>query len=201
MITIFDPLSLKAYVDAFAWLITLGASEVKGAKKDIEQLIDLIAVSLLSFHDLAKEISRTEASTLTSKSFRDIHDYFRTFYFGQLNVSKARTHCGDVERQIDKITFRFARLLHTELGKWKAAKKHFSQITHGDGAIIQAFEGATLRLDFEFKVIAQLLNDRKTKEARARYAALRATVDTEADEINKAVTAMRKAYSHVQRIA
>ena len=197
---IFNPISLKPYLDAFAWLATLGASEVKGAKKDIEQLIDLVAASLLSFHDLAKEISRTDPQTLTSKSFRDIHDYFRTFYFGQKNVSKARTHCGDVERQIDKITFKFARLFHTDIGKWKQAKKHFSQITYHDGAIIHAFEDVTLRLESDFKKIARLLDARKTKEARVQFAALRAIVDSDADEINKGVTEMRKAYDHIQRI-
>lgn len=199
MTPIFNPLSLKPYVDAFAWLITLGASEVKGAKKDIEQLINLVSESLLSFHDLAKQISDTEPQTLTTKSFRDIHDYFRTFYFGQKNISKARTHCGDVERQIDKIAFRFARLLHTDLGKWKKAKKHFKQIIYHDGEIIHAFEDATGRLEAEFKAIARLLKARKTKEAQRRFASLRATVDSEADEINKGISAMRKAYDHIQR--
>jgi predicted AAA+ superfamily ATPase len=196
---IFALQSLKVYADAFAWLITLGTSEVKGVKEDIEKLIALSSASLLSFHELAREISETDSTKLTSKSFRNIHDYFREFYFGKKNISEARTHCGNVERQLNKITFRLPRLLHTNLGKWKDAKRHFKEITLDDGKIVRAFVHATTELDREFKAIANLLNTRKTKEARGRYAVLRSIVDMEADEINRTISAMNDAYSHIQK--
>ena len=73
------------------------------------------------------------------QTFQPVYDYF-TQLSQSRNISAARTHCGYVERDIDRLTFKLGTLLHSDLGHWSDAKMHLSDVIVNDIVLITSYD-------------------------------------------------------------
>src|SRR5262249_9722910 len=123
---------VKAIVKALTWLLTLGRSDLNHMKSETRELIDHLTASLKSRWDAVKQVTSLDANTFSKHAFAPVYDYFTDYYVAPENTRAAKTHCGMVERDLKRIKFKLAKLLHTDLGKWGEADQHFAQIVGQD---------------------------------------------------------------------
>jgi hypothetical protein len=96
--------SVKTAIEGLMWLCTLGKSEVKSVKKEAAELIQDLSKSLTSLWDVTTQMTNIPANKFDKELFETRWDYFFRYYLGPENISKARTHCGNVTRDMDRIT-------------------------------------------------------------------------------------------------
>jgi hypothetical protein len=135
-----DLSSIKASVDAIAWIATLGGSDVRNVRDETDELLQELSRSLKSLWDVTREITRLSPSDFNEKSFEAVYDYFKGFYLDPADISKARTHCGNVERTVGRIKFKLASILHTDMGKWEETSQHLGTIIGQDGNILDSYD-------------------------------------------------------------
>ena len=135
-----DLASIKEIAAALTWLLTLGASEIKHVKIQTEELIQHLSASLVNLWDVTLQVTRLTEQDFNRQNFEDVWNYFFRYYLDPENISKARTHCGEVARDIDRITFKLTTILRADIGKWSEAKEKFKQIVDEDGIILFSFQ-------------------------------------------------------------
>ena len=94
----------------FLWLLTLGKSELRAVRTDVEELINDLRKSLVSLYDLAKVITDADSAGLEARTFAPVYDYVNRFYLNPQDLSAPRTHCGYVSRDVDRIMFKFSKV-------------------------------------------------------------------------------------------
>ena len=192
--------SVREIVSTLKWMLTLGASEIKQVKEDIRELIQELSKSLTNLWDLTTKITTLPEGELNKASFETLYDYFVTFYVGPENISTARTHCGNVERGVNKIRFKLAKFFHTDIGKWNEAGDKLRKIVGADFAILRQYDSCIDTLDARLRSIRDQLEAGSVDTARQSYASLKRDLETDIRELNDGRKTMDAALGHVARI-
>ena len=61
--------SVRAIIDTFSWMLTLGHSDVARVKTEIDELIRELSKSLTSLWDIVREVTKTPEADLTKDKF------------------------------------------------------------------------------------------------------------------------------------
>jgi hypothetical protein len=190
----------KATVEAFAWLMSLGASEIKHVKDETQELLNHLAKSLRSLWDITNEVARLSDEDFRSR-FQGVYKYFKDFYYDPEHIEKARTHCSDLDRDIGRIKFKLSVFLRTDIGKWRQAKEGLRHTVLEDHAYINAYKQNFKLLNSKLNEINNLLRENKEKEALAAYQALRIDLSEDLDHLNDYIERMREADTYIRQIA
>ena len=192
---------IKTIAGALDWLLTLGSKDVNRVKEQVKELISHLSASAVSLWDAAKEISRLKEDQFDKQSFMDVYDYFTGFYLAPEHISAARTHCHVVERDLDRIAFKFAKVLRTDLGKWREARTQFQAIIDADEVILLTYERSIEQLKNHLDQIKADFDARRSAVARKNYFALKEKLRSDVNEMKKTVTKIEAAYNHIERIS
>jgi len=195
-----DLASIKEIVATLSWLLTLGASEIKHVKFQTEELIHHLSASLVSLWDVTLQVTRLTEQDFSRQNFESISDYFFRFYLDPANISKARTHCGEVARDIDRILFKLTTILRTDIGKWDEAKKNFDKIVYDDGKILSSFQRSIDTLKAELEAVRDKLNAGDIDAAKHLYFGLKGKLTADITKMNASVKVMQQALEHVRRV-
>jgi hypothetical protein len=191
--------SIKSIVGALGWLLTLGKSDVKHVQDEIEDLIRELSKSLVSLWDATVTIAGIPEAGFNATSFEEQRDYFMRFYLGPQNISVARTHCGNVQRAIDRITFKVAKVFHTDLGKWREATTKFRDIVNADGQLLTDYDACIETLRGRLESIRHEL-DNDVAKAKQAYAALKRELEGDIQQLHLGIKAMKAASDHIRRV-
>jgi hypothetical protein len=192
-----DLIGIEGIGKALEWFVTLGRSELRQVRGDAEELLGDLRKSLVNLWDVATEVTRPEPSDLTMQTFQPVYDYFTRFYLNPENISAARTHCGYVERDIDRLTFKLGTLLHSDLGRWSEAKMHLSDVIANDVVLVTAYDRSIAEIHQHLQAIDIALRAGDVATARTTYAAMRKSLRPDIQKIEKFVAAMEKANQHL----
>jgi len=184
----------------FAWLLTLGKSELKAVRTDVEELINDLRKSLVSLYDLAKVITDLPPNKLNARTFAPVYDYVNRFYLNPENLSAARTHCGYVERDVNRIMFKLGSLLHSDLGKWKDVYQHVGDIVGADGAIIDTLERTIADIRRKLDGVNRLINIGDLPAARKEYSALSTSLKPDVVKLGEHIDTMDKTNRHIWKM-
>ncbi len=192
-----DLISITGIAKALEWFLTLGRSELRQVRGDAEELLSDLRKSLVNLWDVATEVTRPDPSDLTMQTFQPVYDYFIRFYLNPDNISAARTHCGYVERDIDRLTFKLGTLLHSDLGRWSDAKMHLSDVIVNDIVLITSYDRSIAEIHQHLQAIDTAFRAGDMATARATYAAMRESLRPDILQLEKFVAAMEKANQHL----
>jgi DNA repair exonuclease SbcCD ATPase subunit len=192
---------VKTITGALDWLLTLGARDVKHVKEQIKELISHLSASAVSLWDATKEISRLQENQFNKQSFIDVYDYFTGFYFAPEHISAARTHCTVVARDLERIKFKLAKILRTDLGKWKEADTQFQAIIDADEEILKTYQTSIEELKTHLDQIKADFDARRPAAAKKSYFGLKEKVRSDLNAMKKTLSKIEAAYNHIERIA
>jgi hypothetical protein len=181
----------------FLWILTLGKSELRAVRTDVEELINDLRKSLVSLYDLAKVITDIDAANLDTRTFAPVYDYVDRFYLNPQDLSAARTHCGYVSRDVDRIMFKLGKLLHSDVGKWKEAQQQLVAVIGADGAILDSLDSTVTDIRAKLDAVNTHLMAGNVPAARNFYSQLSATLKPDVVALGKYVDAMDRANRHL----
>ena len=98
--------TVASIVKGLAWIHSFSADEITNVKKETEELLTDLSKSLVNLYDVVEKITNLSkrlpqlSDQAYGEEFRSVYAYCNRFYFDQNDISKARTHCGDVERDV-----------------------------------------------------------------------------------------------------
>lgn len=197
---------ITTIIGAITWLHSFGKEDIKGVKQETEELLSDLAKSLVNLFDITQSINELSqrlpslSDAEFTAAFRDVQGYAERFYFNDEAISSARTHCGDVERDIERIKFKIVNFLRVDLGRWKEADQSFDQIVHDDNRLLQEYEDNVNRLKQGLVAVASFIEKAAVAEARRRYEALGSSLQKDLDELRKGVDEMKSTYAFVRGI-
>jgi hypothetical protein len=178
----------------------LGKGAVKHVQDEIEDLIRELSKSLVSLWDVTVTITGIPETEFKEASFEENWDYFQRFYLGPQNISVARTHCGNVQRAIDRITFKVAKVFHTDLGKWGEATEKFRDIVDADRQLLTDYDTCIETLRGRLAGIRGDLEDKDVPEAGRAYAALKHELEGDIQQLHQGIKAMKAASDHIRGV-
>jgi hypothetical protein len=196
----FEFKTINGIMESLNWIITLGKSDIDGVKEETNELIRELSKSLKNLWDITKEITKIPVNHLTKEKFDDRYDYFFTFYLGDENISAARTHCGNVLRDVKRIKFKLAKILHTNIGKWKEADEKLNSIVEEYPNILEDYNKSIASLESRMKEIRAHFDSRDVASARQSYATLKRDLENDIKRLRKGVLIMEEAIEHVNKI-
>jgi hypothetical protein len=192
-----DLISITGIAKALEWFVMLGRRELRQVRGDAEELLGDLRKSLVNLWDVATEVTRLDPSNLTMQTFQPVYDYFTRFYLDPKSISAARTHCAYVERDIDRLTFKLGKLLHSDLGRWSDAKKHLNDVIVNDVVLITSYDRSIAEIHKHLQAIDAAFQTGDVAKARTTYAAMRESLRPDILQLNKVVAAMEKANQHL----
>jgi len=192
---------IRTLADVLKWFSTLGQHDLMGLKENVRELIGHLSASIVSLWDVTKEVTRLSKGQFTRESYDDVYDYFTTYYLQPGAISQARTHCQVVERDLKRIKFKVARILHTDAGKWAEAEQQFEAIAHGDLDVLQGYEQALGELKRHLDKIKMDLDAGRISEAETAYFDLKGKLRADVLQMREGVNKMNEAYAHVEGIS
>lgn len=195
-----DLISASGIWKAFEWFLTLGRTELRQVRTEAEELLGDLRKSLVNLWDVATEVTRPDPNDLTMQNFKPVYDYFVRFYINPDNISAARTHCGYVERDIDRLTFKLGILLHSDLGRWSDAKLHLNEVIVNDIVLITSYDRSIAEIHQYMQAIDTAFQAGDAATARTRYAAMRNSLKPDILQLEKFVAAMEKANQHLWNV-
>ena len=163
----------------------------------MEELINDLRKSLVSLYDLAKVITDVDAANLDARTFAPVYDYVNRFYLNPYDLSAARTHCGHVSRDVDRIMFKLGKLLHSDLGKWNEAHRQLSGVIDADARILDSLDSTVTDIKAKLDAISAHLMAGNVPAARNLYSQLSATLKPDVVALGKHVDAMDRANRHL----
>lgn len=122
------------------------------------------------------------------------------FYVGDWNISPARTHCGNVERTVERIKFKLPKILHTELGKWDEVDEQLEQIVAQDGNILREYDASINKLDSNLREIKVLLEQEAFVVGKQKYYGLKKNLEADIRRLKSGVERMEQASNHINKI-
>lgn len=182
------------------WFLTLGRSELRQVRGDAEELLNDARKSLVSLWDVATEVTRIDPDDLTKQNFKAVYEYFTQFYLNPENISAARTHCGYVKRDVQRLTFKLGKLLNTDLGRWKEAETHLNDIIVNDPVFIGSYDRSITEIHEHLQAINESFRAGDVPKARKQYATMCKSLRPDIMQLKELVTTMEKANQHLWSI-
>jgi len=196
---------LQKFFDPLGWFLTLGKDDAKQVRDALEDLILHTSASLKSFvelRDVLEEVPKTSFDQTT---------FAKTIYFpctanltGSDAALKARTHCTDIARDINRINFKVSKYLRTENMDWKGINEAFLELVNADMTFLNDFEELMKQVDQELRTIYELLGVKidviKKEEAWTRYQTLRTSLHDQDQRLRETLERLRSAQTHVRQL-
>jgi hypothetical protein len=96
---------------------------------------------------------------------------------------------------LERITFKLAKVLRTNLGKWKEADTHFQAIIDADPVFLGAYQMSIEQLKKHLDQIKADFDARRPAAAKKSYFALKEKVRSDLIEMKKTLTKIEAAYN------
>ena len=195
---------MTTIIGAITWLHSFGKGDIAKVKQETEELLVDLSKSLVNMHDLATSIAGLcrRVPSLSDhdfvEAFQDIKVYAEQFYFNDKSIRSARTRCGDVARDIERIKFKLVTILRSDLGKWKEVDEHFRLIVDEDDLILQDYKNNIDLLKDRLSDVEKLILDGKVDQARLRFEELGKDLNADCICLRKGVDEMEAAFSLVR---
>jgi hypothetical protein len=197
----FDLTSISNIIKSLNWILTLGKSDIVHVQKETDNLIRELSKSLTNLWDVTRELTKHSESDFTKERFDEAYDYFYSFYLGHENISTARTHCSTVQRDVGRIKFKIAKILHTDIGKWTDVDQKLSGIVDADDAILGDYDNCIDTLYNRVQVIRHHLDAGDVDSARQGYGSLKRDLENDIEQLRQGVATMEAAINHVRKFA
>lgn len=197
---ILDLWGLRQSASILKWLANWEPTHVKVVQQEMDDLVNNLTMSLKNLHTAVCEITDLPPEKLDRKSFEAKYDYFINFYLGHENISMARTHCGNVERDVKRMRFKLERAGFTDVGEWQSVDQFIDEIKSGDDMLLQSYDNSVSEIQRRLDGIKTELESGNVSEARSKYLQLKKDLTADILELNKGKNAMERAKNHLRKV-
>jgi hypothetical protein len=179
------------------WLLTLGESDTKQVRQEIEDLLVHTTATLKSLVELSDALNSLDQGSFNDKSFGPVFMHCAFNYTSPEAVVKARTRCTDIQRDISRILFRLAKILRTDLGKWSEVDDGFGELMNADLTFLERFESDMRQLNEGLEdVLKTIPQDRAA--AWKKFESLRESLLEGMRQLRSEIETMKKADKHIR---
>lgn len=197
--------ALQNFLKPLGWFLSLGKEDTKQIRDALEDLMLHTSASLKSFVELREVLEEIPESSFDQSTFaKKIYFPCTASLTGSEAALKARTHCTDIARDVDRINFRISKFLRTENMDWKGINESFRELMDADLTFLNDFEALMKMVDQELGAIYELLEEktgaRKHEEAWNRYQALRSHLHEQDQKLRETLQNLRSAQTHVRKL-
>jgi hypothetical protein len=196
----FDVAALKAFLGPLAWFLTLGKSDTEQMRAEIGDLLHDTGQSIRTLLELEEILSGVDKRRFSERTFSQVYFHCRYTYTGADAPERAWTHCGDILRDLRRISFKAAKLLRTEWGEWSQIDESFNVLADSDRRFLYDFGRALQKLGEELDTVLGLLKEGQKQLAWSRFTSLREELRRDVAGLQDVVTALRKADDHVRAV-
>ncbi len=199
-IEMFDVTALQTLLEPLGWFLTLGKSDTKEMRTEIQELLHHTGQSVRTLIELETTLAGLNEQTLTKDSFYNVYLHCKYTYTGNDAPELARTHCSDIRRDIRRISFKAAKLFRTEWGEWKNVGNSFSKLENADLAFLEEFGSSLRRVDAELDVVNDLLKKDDKAAAWTRFSGLRDDIRSDVESLRTVIERLRQAEDHIRLV-
>lgn len=189
----------KYFIGAFSWFTSLGKADADHIKEEIEDLLSHSSQSLRTLLELSDTLRDIPAAQFT-KEFWPIANHCLLVFTGPEAANKARTHCTDIERDLNRINFKMAKVLRTESGDWKGIDRAFAMLVNADFTFLDNFEAELRRIGTDLDEVGKLVKNGDTTAAMQKYNELRDSLLCSRRDLSNEIAAMRRAQVHIHAL-
>ena len=194
-----DLSGLRELVGAFAWFLGLGKADTQHIRDETQDLLDHTAQTLKVFVQLTEALYKIEEEDFDQQSFLPVFFHCTQNFTNPEAARRARGHCTDIQRDVERIQFKLTKVLRTNVGRWKSLDEAFGWLADADEDFLERFEADMRRVDQELLEIARLVSEDR-QAAWQRYGGLRAALLDEMAKLRGEIDKMRRAEDHVRRV-
>jgi len=190
---------LKELGDGLRSLLNLGKEDAQAVRNQLQDLLRHISQSLHSFIELNKALYPIDRDNFSTESFIPVWFFCAQNFTDPEAARKARSHCTDIRRDLERIEFMLTKVLRTEMGKWDDINKALARFLESEDDFLGVFEDDLKKVGNELQAISRLVGD-SPDEAWQRYEALRVDIMADIQGLQEAIRSMTSAEDHVRRL-
>lgn len=192
--------SLKEFLGPLEWFLTLGATDTKHIRNELQDLLHHTSQSLKGLIDLSEVLDDIPRESFDLRSFGPVYSHCQSYFTSPDGAQETRTHCTDILRDVNRINFKVAKYLRAEGGDWKGLNHAFENLENADMAFLEEFEKELVRIGEKLRANLQLIDSGKSGEAWNRYQDLRLSVLKGRDSLSHELNKLSEAEGHIRRI-
>jgi hypothetical protein len=196
----FNLLALKEFLGPLSWFLTLGKSDTDHLRAELQDLLHHTSQSLKSLIELSEALYEIKREDFNMESFAKVYAHCLNNFVGPDSLQKVRTHCTDIQRDLNRINFKVVKYLRAELGTWKNLNNSFRRLADADDDFLKYFQDDMERIESKLRIVFQLLNEGKTDDAWSDYCALRASLLQDHDQVREELQKLAEAENHIRRL-
>jgi hypothetical protein len=181
--------------------LTFGRSDITGVQEETEELIRDISRSLVSLYDVVTEVTRLKVEEFNEEAFTEIYNYFYRFYLNPEDIDKARTHCSILKRNVGRITYKFALVSHTNIGKWNDVSMNIMSSQDLDEEILRDYNRSIDTLKEQLDEIQSKLVEGDFTAGSDVYRRLKDDLHSDIEQLRTGVSKMKEVAAHVREIS
>ncbi|MCL4801152.1 MAG: hypothetical protein KJ025_16275 [Burkholderiales bacterium] len=194
-----DLTGVKALGETFLWFLSLGESDAKQIRDELQDLLSHCSQTLKSLGELTEALYGMKPEQFTEQTYLPVYFHCVNNYTSPEAARRARSHCTDIQRDVARMRFKLTRLLRTEIGSWKSLDAAFGRLVDADEDFLDQFEKDMSRVDRELTEVVGLLG-KDRQEAWRRYEELRSALLQDLAGLSKEFRNMREAEDHIRRV-
>lgn len=198
-------LSLRQYINPLKWFMDLGKEDTEHIRDELCDLLHHAGESLRTFSQLLEAMYDIPRPDFDAKSFSKIYFYCFNNFTGSHITHKVRTHCTDITRDVNRITFKVEKYLRAEDAKWKSLNKSFKKLMSGDNKFLSIFENDLKDVNTKLKEIFDILHDKNltlqmVDDAWNRYQSQRKRLMDIHSKLPEPFEQLKEAEQHIREI-
>lgn len=205
----FELAALQKSLGPLGWFLTLGASDTRQIRAQLQDLLQHTGRSLQTLIELNLVLAPIKKSAFSKSTFGPVYVHCQTHLTSPEAAEKARSHCTDIARDVGRINFIAAKYLRTDLsaqsGGWKGINDAFRELMDADAAFLDKFSAELVRLGDRLKSIFNTVTrPRVTKvelhDAWREYESLRVDLVKDHSSLKKERDKLLEAENHIRRV-
>ena len=174
-------------------------------RDELGDLLHHTSICLKSFVELRGILDEIPKASFDQASFaNNIYFPATANLTSPFAADKARTHCTDIARDVNRLKFKFSKVMRTENLDLKGIDDAFKDLLDADGDFLMDFEKLLIDVDKELRTIYELLGSTidpsKKEEAWRRYEGLRTSLHSQHEELRAPLDRMRAAEFHLRKL-
>lgn len=192
--------SLQKLLEPLAWFLTLGKTDTEHVRGEISDLLHHTGQSVRTLIEIEQALAGLKEPDFNAATFFDLRLHCEHVYTGNEAAQKSRTHCTDIMRDVERITFKTAQVGRTNLGEWKGVRNAFRELENADVDFLSGFEGVLRKLGTDLREINVLLDNGLRDAAWKRFLELRSEIRKSVESLHEVVDTLSKAENHIRRV-
>lgn len=205
----FDLAAFKKFLEPLGWFLTLGESDTRKVRAQLQDLLQHTGRSLQTLIELNLVLTPIEKSSFNKSTFGPVYLHCQAHLTSPEAAEKARSHCTDIARDVRRLNFITAKYLRTELSAqsegWKGIDKAFRELMDADAAFLDKFSAELVRLGDRLKsifdkVTSPLVTPDALNDAWREYESLRADLVQDHSSLKVERNRLLKAENHIRRV-